>query len=121
MLKFKRLPVRQVGNGEQDHATWTSPERMDPKRPAYKIDASKPGSDAAGETAAAMACGYLAFKTKGWQNIPLLSSLSTLTLSIILRVALSTLSIILMCALLKIAFHVKHHSNVSFINDSFGR
>lgn len=38
---------------------------MDQNRPAFKIDAAHPGSDVAGETAAAMACGYLAFKTKG--------------------------------------------------------
>ncbi|PVD35339.1 hypothetical protein C0Q70_02299 [Pomacea canaliculata] len=54
----------QVGSGELDHAVWTSPERMNPKRPAYKIDALHPGSDVADETAAAMACGYLAFKDK---------------------------------------------------------
>lgn len=48
-----------------DHGTWTSPERMDPNRPSFKIDAARPGSDVAGETAAAMTCGYLAFKTKG--------------------------------------------------------
>lgn len=34
-------------------------------RPAYKISASKPGSDVAGETAAALAAGYLVFKSKG--------------------------------------------------------
>ena len=32
-------------------------------RPAYKITESKPGSDVAGETAAAMAAGYLVFKS----------------------------------------------------------
>nr|KAG5691509.1 hypothetical protein BaRGS_017722 [Batillaria attramentaria] len=54
----------QVGNGQQDHTQWTSPELMDDNRPAYKVDASHPGSDVADETAAAMACGYLAFKEK---------------------------------------------------------
>jgi len=54
----------QVGSGGTDHGSWTSPERMDPNRPAYKIDAAKPGSDVAMETAAAMACGSVAFKTK---------------------------------------------------------
>lgn len=38
---------------------------MDPNRPAYKIDASRPGSDVAMEMAAAMACGSIAFKNKG--------------------------------------------------------
>ncbi|XP_046564701.1 endoglucanase 4-like [Haliotis rubra] len=54
----------QVGNGGSDHGTWTSPERMTEPRPAYKIDASKPGSDLAMETAAAMAAGSIAFKIK---------------------------------------------------------
>ena len=34
-------------------------------RPAYKIDASNPGSDISMETAAAFAAGYMAFKDKG--------------------------------------------------------
>lgn len=105
MLKSKQLPLRQVGNGEQDHATWTSPERMDPNRPAYKIDASKPGSDAAGETAAAMACGYLAFKTKGWQNIPFV---------------IFNVSINLKHHSAGSSFHVEHHFNGSFVKGSFG-
>ncbi|XP_025082994.1 uncharacterized protein LOC112557393 isoform X1 [Pomacea canaliculata] len=54
----------QVGDGGTDHGTWTSPELMDQNRPAFKITASSPGSDVADETAAALTCGYLAFKTK---------------------------------------------------------
>ncbi|KAK7093553.1 uncharacterized protein [Littorina saxatilis] len=54
----------QVGNGGLDHAQWTRPESMDQNRPAYKIDASSPGSDVSNEMAAAMACGSIAFKTK---------------------------------------------------------
>ncbi|KAK7093552.1 uncharacterized protein [Littorina saxatilis] len=54
----------QVGSGSKDHGSWTSPERMDPNRPAYKIDASNPGSDVAMDMAAAMACGSMAFKSK---------------------------------------------------------
>ncbi|KAK7476109.1 hypothetical protein BaRGS_00032663 [Batillaria attramentaria] len=61
----------QVGNGQQDHTQWTSPELMDDNRPAYKVDASHPGSDVADETAAAMACGYLAFKEKVFQRRPI--------------------------------------------------
>jgi hypothetical protein len=38
---------------------------MTTRQPAFKVDASKPGSDVAGEYAAAMAAGYLAFKDKG--------------------------------------------------------
>ena len=34
-------------------------------RPAFKITASKPGSDIAGEYAAAMAIGSIVFKEKG--------------------------------------------------------
>lgn len=37
---------------------------MTMQRPAYKITPSSPGSDVAGETAAAMAAGSIAFKTK---------------------------------------------------------
>nr|KAG5691513.1 hypothetical protein BaRGS_017726 [Batillaria attramentaria] len=54
----------QVGSGGVDHGSWTSPERMDPDRPAYKVDAHHPGSDVANEMAAAMACGYIVFKDK---------------------------------------------------------
>jgi endoglucanase len=53
----------QVGNGGTDHAWWGSAEVMQMARPAYKIDASAPGSDLAGETAAAMAAASIVFKT----------------------------------------------------------
>jgi endoglucanase len=53
----------QVGNGGTDHAWWGSAEVMAMSRPAYKIDATKPGSDLAAETAAAMAAASLVFKT----------------------------------------------------------
>ncbi|HEY1200944.1 MAG TPA: glycoside hydrolase family 9 protein, partial [Niastella sp.] len=53
----------QVGNGGTDHAWWGSAEVMAMTRPAYKIDASKPGSDLAAETAAAMAAASILFKT----------------------------------------------------------
>jgi endoglucanase len=53
----------QVGNGGTDHAWWGSAEVMAMSRPAYKIDASKPGSDLAAETAAAMAAASILFKT----------------------------------------------------------
>ncbi|XP_025083452.1 uncharacterized protein LOC112557675 [Pomacea canaliculata] len=54
----------QVGTGSSDHGSWTSPERMDQNRKAYKVTAASPGSDVAGETAAAMACGAIAFQSK---------------------------------------------------------
>jgi hypothetical protein len=43
----------QVGNGSADHAFWGAPEVMTMGRPAYKLDPTHPGSDAAGEAAAA--------------------------------------------------------------------
>ena len=52
----------QVGNGGLDHAFWGRPEEMNMARPAYKIDASNPGSDLAGETAAALASASILFK-----------------------------------------------------------
>jgi endoglucanase len=52
----------QVGNGGLDHAFWGPPEAMVMSRPAYKIDASCPGSDLAGETAAALAASSIAFR-----------------------------------------------------------
>lgn len=59
----------QVGSGSADHAWWGSPEvvhltsRAASNRPSYKVDASCPGSDLAGETAAALAAISLVFKT----------------------------------------------------------
>lgn len=53
----------QLGNGGADHAWWGSAEVMAMTRPAYKIDATKPGSDLAAETAAAMAAASILFKT----------------------------------------------------------
>nr|AOV94252.1 cellulase [Antipaluria urichi] len=53
----------QVGNGELDHTYWGRPEDMTMERPAYQINASAPGSDLAGETAAALAAASIVFKT----------------------------------------------------------
>lgn len=52
----------QVGRGSTDHAWWGPAEVMQMERPAYKIDASCPGSDLAGETAAAMAASSILFR-----------------------------------------------------------
>jgi len=52
----------QVGNGTADHAWWGPAEVMPMARPAYKITAACPGSDLAGETAAALAASSLAFR-----------------------------------------------------------
>ena len=51
----------QLGNGSADHAWWGAAEVMRMDRPAYKIDASNPGSDLAGETAAALAAASIVF------------------------------------------------------------
>ena len=51
----------QVGNGGTDHAWWGPAEVLPMARPAYRIDASCPGSDLAGETAAAMASSSMVF------------------------------------------------------------
>jgi endoglucanase len=54
----------QVGNGGLDHAFWGPAESVESymKRPAYKIDATNPGTDLAGEAAAALASASLIFK-----------------------------------------------------------
>lgn len=51
----------QVGNGNADHAWWGPAEAMPMARPSYKIDAGCPGSDLAGESAAAMAASAMVF------------------------------------------------------------
>ncbi|HYX32556.1 MAG TPA: glycoside hydrolase family 9 protein [Oligoflexus sp.] len=51
----------QVGNGGLDHGYWGPPEVMQMSRPAYKIDRSCPGSDLAGEAAAALAATSMVF------------------------------------------------------------
>lgn len=52
----------QVGNGTADHNWWGPAEVMPMERPAYKIDADHPGSDLAGETAAALAAASIIFR-----------------------------------------------------------
>jgi endoglucanase len=52
----------QVGNGGQDHAWWGPAEVMQMPRPAYRVTTSCPGSDLAGETAAALAAASVAFR-----------------------------------------------------------
>ncbi|WP_129843580.1 glycoside hydrolase family 9 protein [Streptomyces sp. RFCAC02] len=51
----------QVGDGDEDHRWWGPAEVMQMERPAYRVDTSCPGSDVAGETAAAMASSSLLF------------------------------------------------------------
>ena len=54
--------VWQVANGDIDHAWWGRPEEMPMSRPSYKITTSAPGSELAGETAAALAAASLVFR-----------------------------------------------------------
>jgi endoglucanase len=51
----------QEGNGGTDHAWWGSAEVNPLARPSYKIDERCPGSDLAGESAAALASASIAF------------------------------------------------------------
>ncbi|CAA0837697.1 Endoglucanase 9 [Striga hermonthica] len=51
-----------VGDPNKDHACWERPEDMDTDRTAYYVSASKPGSDVAGETAAALAAASVVFR-----------------------------------------------------------
>lgn len=53
----------QVGDGAVDHAYWGPAEQMTMPRPAFKIDRDNPGSDLAGETAAALAAASIAFRS----------------------------------------------------------
>ncbi|XP_062192775.1 endoglucanase 20-like [Phragmites australis] len=52
----------QVGDGNADHQCWERPEDMDTPRTLYKITENLPGSEAAGEAAAALAAAYMVFK-----------------------------------------------------------
>ncbi|GFR70504.1 endoglucanase [Elysia marginata] len=61
----KKVLTAQVGDGGADHAFWGRPEDMTMNRPCKQISTSNKGSDIAGETAAALAASYIAFKDKG--------------------------------------------------------
>lgn len=52
----------QVGDGYTDHYCWQRPEDMTTSRQAYKVDEKNPGSDVAGETAAALAAASIVFR-----------------------------------------------------------
>lgn len=60
----------QVGDFAVDHMFWGRPEDMNMTRPAYKIDIEHPGSELAGEAAAALAAASLVFhhKNKTYSN-----------------------------------------------------
>ena len=61
--------VFQVGDGEADHAYWGRPEDMTMARPAYSITADGPGSDLAGETAAALAASSIFYTNMAETNL----------------------------------------------------
>ncbi|KAL2651512.1 hypothetical protein R1flu_019640 [Riccia fluitans] len=52
----------EVGDGTSDHECWMRAEDMTTSRQAYKLDVNHPGSEVAGETAAAMAAASIVFK-----------------------------------------------------------
>jgi hypothetical protein len=67
-LKASAIPDQlwgQVGNGQSDHAWWGPAEVLPMFRPSYRITADCPGSDLAGETAAALAAASLVFRSQG--------------------------------------------------------
>ena len=52
----------QVGDGFVDHSYWGPAEEMTMNRPSFKIDRENPGSDLAGESAAALAAASIIFR-----------------------------------------------------------
>ncbi|KAG6484198.1 hypothetical protein ZIOFF_060993 [Zingiber officinale] len=52
-----------VGNPNSDHICWERPEDMETPRPVYAVNTAHPGSEVAGEIAAALAAASIAFKT----------------------------------------------------------
>ncbi|KAL6187038.1 hypothetical protein ACLB2K_043154 [Fragaria x ananassa] len=67
LLKATAVPgvvFVQVGDPYSDHNCWERPEDMDTRRTVYKIDHNNPGSDVAGETAAALAAASIVFRSR---------------------------------------------------------
>lgn len=54
----------QVGDGDKDHACWMRPEDLNMKRPSFKVDSSRPGSEVAAEAAAALAAASIVFRER---------------------------------------------------------
>jgi endoglucanase len=57
--------VAQVGNVAADHALWSAPEVQTISRPAMAVTPSKPGSDVAAGSAAALASASVLFRQNG--------------------------------------------------------
>ncbi|PIA26604.1 hypothetical protein AQUCO_09100045v1 [Aquilegia coerulea] len=67
LLKVTAVPETvyvQVGDAFSDHNCWERPEDMDTLRTVYKVDRAHPGSDVAGETAAALAAASIVFRSR---------------------------------------------------------
>ncbi|XP_078444120.1 endoglucanase 8-like [Wolffia australiana] len=67
ILKATSVPETvfvQVGDAFRDHACWERPEDMDTPRSVYKVTRAHPGSDVAGESAAALAAASLVFRLR---------------------------------------------------------
>ncbi|CAA7391952.1 unnamed protein product [Spirodela intermedia] len=65
LLKTIAHPDRvyvQVGDPLKDHNCWERPEDMDTPRTVYSVTPDRPGSEVAGETAAALAAASMAFR-----------------------------------------------------------
>ncbi len=63
----------QVGDADDlDHPYWGPPETMTMERPIFKIDDQNPGSDLAGEAAAALASASIAWRSQDSQYADLL-------------------------------------------------
>jgi len=59
--------IGQIGDGYDDHAFWGRPEDMTMARPAFSITSSSPGSELAGETAAALASSAIFYRMVGME------------------------------------------------------
>ena len=59
----------QIGEGQADHSYWGRPEDMTMNRPAWFINSSAPGSELAGETAAALAAASIFYKNIGEDSL----------------------------------------------------
>lgn len=67
LMKATQIPsvvFVQVGDAYSDHNCWERPEDMDTLRTVYKIDKDHPGSEVAGETAAALAAASIVFEKR---------------------------------------------------------
>ncbi|XP_077985298.1 uncharacterized protein LOC144439939 [Glandiceps talaboti] len=51
-----------IADPKSDHSFWGRPEEMTMARPAYQVNETHPGTDVAGNAAAALAASYMVFK-----------------------------------------------------------